>query len=134
MKFRRPVSDEEIEEERLDIKRPGEEYRSYKSEEELPETARPFFLAAAEVACTSLKNLMLAVLQTEAKITRWKNAQRRAEVTGEDVDLEAERGTARDKKDETGIRLDMEAMHLQSSVEQETGIGEESEVDMEMIS
>jgi RNA polymerase I-specific transcription initiation factor RRN7 len=90
LKFQRPVTDEEVTTQGMDVKRPGEDYRSYKEEEHLPEIAKSFFAVAAKTACTSVKNLMLAVLQTEARITVWKRAKRRAALTGLDFDLEAE--------------------------------------------
>ena len=48
----------------------GQSYKSYRTEEDLRETAKAFFKAAAEVACTAVKGLMSAVLHSEAKITR----------------------------------------------------------------
>ncbi|RMJ28895.1 transcription initiation factor RRN7 [Aspergillus sp. HF37] len=50
-----------------EIPRPGSEYRRHRSESELPDTARPFYEAVAEVAGISLGTLVRAVFQTECR-------------------------------------------------------------------
>lgn len=71
-----PRSDDEI-------PRPGSEYRRHRSESELPDTARPFYEAVAEVAGISLGTLVRAVFQTEVKIAQWQYDRRREELYGE---------------------------------------------------
>ena len=139
VRFQRPVTDEETTDESVDVKRPGEEYRSYKTEQDLPATAMAFFLAASEIACTSVKNLLLAVLQAEAKVTKWKRAKRRADVTGEEFDLDAELGNDADERLESKMQQEMEAMRIQDSADESEGGrgeggGEDSDGDMQMIS
>ncbi|ERF76384.1 hypothetical protein EPUS_07092 [Endocarpon pusillum Z07020] len=134
LEFQRPITDDEIGDQEANIKRPGEEYKSYRSEEELPDVVKVFFRAAAETACTSVKNLILAVLQAEAKMTTWKRAKRRAEVTGHEFDLDAEmRGRAASRM-EMHVPQEMEATNIRSNLVQREESEENSDVDMQMIS
>jgi RNA polymerase I-specific transcription initiation factor RRN7 len=137
IKFQRPIADEEIINEGVDIKRPGEDYRSYRDEEHLPETAKTFFAVAAKTACTTVKNLIIAVLQIEARIAAWKRAKRRAEVTGLDFDLDAEL-LGGGVRVETQMSREVDAMDIQEEVvevEDSTGSGgEDGDADMQMIS
>ena len=103
MKFQRPLTDEDILDDKREVKRPGEDYSQYKTGEDLPEAGKAFFAASSETACTNIENLVLAVRQTEAKIRKWKRAKRRAEVTGEDFDLDAEMGVDPDVRLEPGM-------------------------------
>jgi RNA polymerase I-specific transcription initiation factor RRN7 len=137
IEFQRPITDEEVTNEKMEVKRPGEDYRSYKDEEHLPGTAKTFFQVAAKTACTSVKNLMLAVLQTEARVIAWKRAKRRAEVTGLDFDLDAElfRGGGSAK---TQMSREMKATDTQDELVEvedstESG-GEDGDVDMRILS
>lgn len=131
--FQPPVTDGEVSDNEIKVKRPGEEYVSHKSEEDLPELAKPFFESAAKTACTSVKTLMLAVSQTEARIKIWKSAMRRAEVTGGDFDLDAEmRGGA--SRADAKMQQQMEDMEIEGDdVRSDRSGGEESEVDMQMV-
>ena len=134
LKFQRPLKDDEADGE-ANIKRPGEGYKSYRSEEELPDIAKVLFKAAAETACTSVENLILAVLQNEAKITTWKRAKWRAEVTGQEFDLDLEvrgRGASR-----IGTQMSQELEDVSiigDLVQREESEEEVSDVDMQMIS
>ena len=136
IKFQRPTTDEEVNIEGMNMKRPGEDYGSYKEEEHLPETAKTFFAVAAKTACTSVKNLILAVLQTEARITVWKRAKRRAEVTGLDFDLDAEfvRGGESIKTQMSWeLKADTQDELVEAEDSTESG-GEDGDVDMRMTS
>ena len=128
MKFQRPITDEEASDQELHVKRPGEGYRLYKQEEELPDAAKAFFEAAAKTACTSVKNLMLAVLQKEAQVTLWKRAKRRAEITGQDIDLDAEMRRAPGEKPETQVAQEVETM----TIREEPMESDESDSDTDM--
>jgi RNA polymerase I-specific transcription initiation factor RRN7 len=135
IEFQRPMTDEEALDHQVDVKRPGEEYESYKSEEELPELAKAFFEAAAETACTSVKNLLLAVLQTEAKIATWKRAKRRAEVTGQEFDLDAEMRSGGDGGRGGRVQQEVKAVDVgRDDVQSEESEEEDSDVDMRMVS
>ena len=117
----------------------GQSYKSYRTEEDLSETAKAFFKAAAEVACTTVKGLMSAVLHSEAKITRWMRAKRRAEFTGEEFDLDAEigGGAAEDGLEKsTRLQQNMEATNIRDvgNVKNEGGRDEDSDIDMQMNS
>ncbi len=134
IRFQRPKTDDEGGDQETNIMHPGEEYQSYRSEEELPHIAKVFFKEAAETACTSVKNLILAVLQTEAEITIWKRAMRRAEVTGQEFDLDAERRGRGAGRTEMQVSLEMEVRNITGDVVQRTQSGEEdSDVDMQTI-
>lgn len=65
------------------IPRPGSSYRFYRTESSLPETARMFYETAARLSGLSLHSLVRAVFQTELKVQRWQEDQRRAEYHGE---------------------------------------------------
>ncbi|KAF7509431.1 hypothetical protein GJ744_007994 [Endocarpon pusillum] len=135
LEFQGPITDDEVGDQEANIKRPGEEYKSYRSEEELPDIAKVFFRAAAEIACTSVKNLILAVLQAEAKMATWKRAKRRAEVTGNEFDLDAEmRGGRAASRMEMHVPQEMEATNIRSNLVQREESEEDSDVDMQMIS
>jgi RNA polymerase I-specific transcription initiation factor RRN7 len=135
MKFQIPIPEEDISDPETNIHRPGEGYRSYKQEEDLPDSARAFFQAAAETACTSVKNLILAVQQAESRIATWKRAKRRAEVTGQDLDVDAEMGLVPEAKLEMQMSQEMEAMNIGiDSTKEEASEGDVSDVDMQMIS
>lgn len=66
-----------------DIPRPGCEYRRYRSEPDLPDTARPFYETVAKLAGISLNTLVRAVFQTELKLSQWRDDRRRGEMYGE---------------------------------------------------
>lgn len=70
--------------------RPGERYRQFRSVAELNnhQYARAFYEAAAKAACLSLEMMVRAVCETENKILVWRRARRRAEMTGEAMDLD----------------------------------------------
>lgn len=79
LKARRTITYEEAARRDVDIPRPGMLYKHYRSEEELPATARAVYQAAANMAGMSLTNLVAAVFQTERKIQRWKERRERKE-------------------------------------------------------
>lgn len=133
LEFQPPVTDEEVSDNEIKVKRPGEKYMSYKSEEDLSELAKPFFKSAAETACTSIKTLMLAVLQTETRVKIWKSAMRRAEVTGQDFDLDAEMRAHAGRVD-VKMQEEMQDMDIGGDeVRSDRSEGEESEVDTQMM-
>lgn len=71
-----------------DIPRPGCEYRRYRTESELPDTARLFYRTVAEVAGISLDTLVRAVFQTELRIGQWQDDRRRRELYGDSVPID----------------------------------------------
>ncbi len=79
MRMRRVVSDEDAEDSKEPIRRPGSYYKHYRRVEDLPHDARVFFDAAARVVGLSLRTLTKAVFQTESKLQAWKLAQRKTE-------------------------------------------------------
>ncbi|GLB03861.1 hypothetical protein AtubIFM57258_009108 [Aspergillus tubingensis] len=66
----------------LETPRPGCSYTRYRTESDLPDTARSFYETAAKVAGVSLSTLIRAVSQAENKINRWLEEQRRVEYFG----------------------------------------------------
>ncbi|GKZ34338.1 hypothetical protein AbraIFM66950_004568 [Aspergillus brasiliensis] len=88
----------------LDTPRPGSSYTSYRTESDLPDTARPFYETAAKVAGVSLSTLITAVLQAENKINGWLEEQRRFEYFGDSMDIEITRDSSADPdNDEEGM-------------------------------
>ncbi|KAF2802933.1 uncharacterized protein BDZ99DRAFT_454184 [Mytilinidion resinicola] len=62
-----------------DIKRPGSQYKHYRRESELPDSARAFYKEAAKTSGLSVKMLVNAVFFTERRVQRWGESQRRWE-------------------------------------------------------
>ncbi|PYH41405.1 TFIIB-type zinc finger domain-containing protein [Aspergillus saccharolyticus JOP 1030-1] len=74
--------------ESIDTPRPGSAYARYRTEADLPDTARPFFETTAKVAGVSLSTLVRAVSQAEHRLTRWLEGQRRVETMGDALDTD----------------------------------------------
>lgn len=70
---------------RDNIPRPGFSYRIYKTESDLPKTARKFYETAADLAGLSLKTLVAAVNRIEAKLENFQYDLRRAEEHDENL-------------------------------------------------
>ncbi|PLN84478.1 RNA polymerase I-specific transcription initiation factor Rrn7 [Aspergillus taichungensis] len=60
-----------------DILRPGAEYQRYRLDSDLSDEAEPFYETVAKVTGISLSTLVRVVHQTESKISRWVDDQRR---------------------------------------------------------
>jgi RNA polymerase I-specific transcription initiation factor RRN7 len=58
------------------VTRPGEKYRIYRKEEDIPENARRFYEAVARCAGLSMDMLVMAVFFTEKKMDKWQVEQR----------------------------------------------------------
>lgn len=84
---RKAISNEEAAKLESEIARPGSFYQHYRTEDNLPETARPFYEAAAKIAGLSLRTLVRVVFQTELRIERWQEDMRRMEYHGEYVEF-----------------------------------------------
>lgn len=86
------VSDEQAEESKTDVIRPGMRYRQFRNQDDLDTSrvAMLFHQEVAELSCLPIGILLRAVLQTEQTITLWRQAKRRAERFGETMSLEAE--------------------------------------------
>ncbi|PYI04964.1 RNA polymerase I-specific transcription initiation factor Rrn7 [Aspergillus sclerotiicarbonarius CBS 121057] len=87
----------------LDTPRPGSSYARYRTESDLPDTARSFYETAAKVAGVSLSTLIRAVSQAENKISRWLEEQRRVEYFGDALDMEFIRDSSMDMDDEQSM-------------------------------
>ncbi|KAI7968358.1 hypothetical protein EIK77_010528 [Talaromyces pinophilus] len=77
--------DEYSNEEKEKIPRPGSSYRIYKTESDLPKTARKFYETAADLAGLSLRTLVAAVNRIETKLEAFQRDLRRAEEHDENV-------------------------------------------------
>ncbi|KAI9865822.1 MAG: Pol I core factor CF [Vezdaea acicularis] len=64
--------------------RPGTSYRTYRTETELPDKAKPLFAAAAELVGVHVRTLVKAVYQAELRLRAWKEweGRRREEEEG----------------------------------------------------
>jgi RNA polymerase I-specific transcription initiation factor RRN7 len=67
------------------IPRPGYSYRIYKTESDLPKTARKFYETAADLAGLSLRTMVAAVNRIETKLESFQYDLRRAEEHDEDI-------------------------------------------------
>ena len=72
LQFKPPIIEEETSKRGLAVRRPGEGYRIYRKVEQLPASAIPFFEVAAELACTSVSNLVRGVAFAESRIDQWR--------------------------------------------------------------
>lgn len=63
--------------------RPGISYRIYKTEADLPKTARKFYETSASLSGLSLKTIVTAVYRIELKLENLQYDVRRAETYGE---------------------------------------------------
>lgn len=72
-----------------DVARPGSSYTRYRLDTDLPERARSFYETAAKVVGISLSTLVRAVFQTEVKMGKWQEDQRRLDYYGEPMDIKA---------------------------------------------
>lgn len=82
-----------------DNARPGSWYRRYRWESQLPEAAHVFYNLAAQVASISLSTLIRAVSNTEWRISKWLEDQRRTRYM-EQWNREGDEG---DEEDEDAI-------------------------------
>ncbi|KAJ9209740.1 hypothetical protein DTO166G4_8649 [Paecilomyces variotii] len=89
LKPRKALSKEEIEGREDDILRPGELYQRYRSEADLPETARAFYEAASKIVGLSLHRLVRTVFETERRLDQWLDSKRRMEYHGEYPETDA---------------------------------------------
>lgn len=89
LKPRKALSKEEIEGREDDIIRPGELYQRYRSEGDLPETARAFYEAASKIVGLSLHRLVRTVFETERRLDQWLDSKRRMEYHGEYPETDA---------------------------------------------
>lgn len=87
-----------------DSVRPGSWYRRYRWESQLPEAARVFYNLAAQVASISLPTLIRAVSNTEWRISKWLENQRRTRYI-EQWDREDDEGDGEDEVDELDEQL-----------------------------
>lgn len=72
MQARVAVDDEHARPETL---RPGQAYRIYKTENDLPEHAKAFYEELAKLAGLSMDMLLMAVCSTEARMEQWRRKQ-----------------------------------------------------------
>lgn len=76
--IRHPEDDpEEMAEEGEQILRPGQLYNQYRSEEDVPEKAKPFVVTAADLVGLPLKSLLVVVFQLERKLQVWSLEERK---------------------------------------------------------
>lgn len=78
-------ADEDSDEEKEEVPRPGYSYRIYKTESDLPKTARKFYETAADLAGLSLRTLVAAVNRIEIKLEAFQYDLRRAEEHDENI-------------------------------------------------
>lgn len=120
LKVRNAISDNQTEDLKTEVLRPGETYHLCRWTAEdigsdgptsrVSKTERTFFEAAAEVSGMSLRDLILAVKQTERRIARWLDDKRREDYW-RDVDAEGDveeavQGTTSDDDNLDNIRED----------------------------
>lgn len=87
-----------------DVARPGSFYPRYRTESDLPETARSFYETAAKVAGISLSTLVRAVSQTEAKLSRWLDDQRRTEYHRDSMEMDINDDASTDDMEAIGAQ------------------------------
>lgn len=91
----------------LDTPRPGCSYTRYRTESDLPDTARAFYETAAKVVGVSISTLIRAVSQAENQINRWLEEQRRVEYFGSmGMEFSQESSTDSDNDEESMSELE----------------------------
>ena len=75
MQSRLAIPDDEV---GTGVLRPGQSYKIYKREQDLPETGKAFYEAVAKLAGLSMDMVMLAVFSAEARIEKYRRKQREA--------------------------------------------------------
>ena len=73
MQARAAVDDEHA---GTDILRPGQSYRVYKKEKDMPDHAKAFYEEVAKLAGMSMDMLMMAVFFTETRMEKWRREQK----------------------------------------------------------
>ncbi|KAH6629520.1 hypothetical protein C7974DRAFT_359346 [Boeremia exigua] len=73
MQARSEIADDDFS---LGVLRPGQSYRLYKKENELPEPAKVFYTEVAKLAGLSMDMLMMAVFYTDARIEKWRRKRK----------------------------------------------------------
>lgn len=76
MQARTAIMDDEV---GAGVLRPGQSYRPYKREDELPAHAKVFYEEVAKLAGLSTNMLMMAVFYTEARVEKWRRRQKAME-------------------------------------------------------
>lgn len=66
------------------VNRIGSYYKRYRKEEDLPASARSFHEAAADLIAVKLSTLLIAVMQIEHKLIRWRRKDPREKETSDD--------------------------------------------------
>lgn len=61
------------------VLRPGQSYQIHKKEDDLPEHAKVFYEEVAKLAGLSMDMVLMAVLNTEARIERWRRKRKEAQ-------------------------------------------------------
>lgn len=96
LKSRRAISDENAAKMENPVFRPGTSYMSYRSEDDLPETAKAFYESAAKLAGLSLATLIRVVKLTE---NRFQNL--------EEQDARGPGGGSGPEEEEEGFKEDL---------------------------
>ena len=88
LKMNEVITDQEATESATEVIRLGMQYQEFRDHKALSFSpiAKMFHIEAAELSCLSLDMLLRAVRQTERKILLWRQAKRRAEKFGEEVE------------------------------------------------
>lgn len=89
LKPRKAISEEEFEGHQDELLRPGELYQRYRSEADLPESAKAFYEAASKIVGLSLHRLVRTVFETERRLDQWLDDRRRMEYHGDYPETEA---------------------------------------------
>ena len=86
LKMRDIVSKEKEGKSKVPVRRIGAFYKRYRKEEDLPPHARTFYEAAADLIGISLSTLILAVLQTEQKLLKYRKRQLKEGIASDESD------------------------------------------------
>ena len=86
LKTRGIVSEERAGKSKAPVRRVGNFYKRYRKEEDLPPTAKVFYEAAADLVAISLHTLLVAVLQTEQKLLKYRKQQLKEADVGDSDD------------------------------------------------
>ncbi|KAL9114524.1 MAG: hypothetical protein Q9227_001605 [Pyrenula ochraceoflavens] len=102
--FIAPVSKDEeaARQDSENVPRPGSEYKNWRTEEDLPETAKAFLKIAANAIAVSPRFLLSGVAHTERIIEKWKVERRRREQFPEEYSEDEDAEEVEEEEEDEG--------------------------------
>lgn len=133
LKTRGIVSEERAGKSKVPVRRLGSFYKRYRKEEDLPPTAKVFYEAAANLIAVSLHTLLVAVLQTEQKLLKYRKKQLKEADVGDSEDENSDQPQENHKNKGMEDARTMSAGQGEDGEEQVTGFPGLTHEDIERL-